>query len=58
MIVGAGLEYFIDESTSIVTSLSFNNGLTNILDGYNDVDESVKERATLYYFQLNIGILF
>ena len=58
MIVGAGLEYFIDESTSIVTSLSFNNGLTNILDGNNDVDESVKERATLYYFQLNIGILF
>lgn len=58
LIVGAGLEYFIDESTSIVTSVTFNNGLTNILDGNNIVDESIKERASLYYFQLNIGIIF
>ncbi len=58
MIVGAGLEYFIDESTSIVTSVTFNNGLTNILDGKNDIDASITERATMYYFQLNIGILF
>ena len=58
MIVAAGLEYFIDESTSIITSVSFNNGLTNILDGKNDIDASVTERANMYYFQLNIGILF
>lgn len=58
MIVGAGLEYFIDESTSIVTSVNFNNGLTNILSGEDMIDPSQKQRANLYYFQLNIGILF
>jgi hypothetical protein len=58
MIVGAGLEYFIDESTSIVSSLTFNNGLTNILKGENSIDQGIKQRATLYYFQLNIGIMF
>ena len=58
LIVGAGLEFFIDESTSIVTSLTFNNGLTNILKGENSVDTSITQRANLSYFQLNIGIMF
>lgn len=58
LVVGAGMEFFIDNSTSIVTSLSFHNGLSNVLKGNNTVDPSVKERANLYRFQLNIGILF
>ena len=58
MIAGAGIEYFIDESTSIITTLSFNNGLTNLLKGNNSIDESIKQRATLYYFQLTVGIMF
>lgn len=58
LIIGGGIEYFIDKSTSLVFSLSFNNGLTNILSGNNDVDPSTKERANLHYFQLNLGILF
>lgn len=58
LIVGAGLEYFIDPSTSIITSISFNNGLTNILTGVNPIDPSEDQRATLSYISLNIGILF
>ena len=58
MIIGAGMEYFIDESTSIIFSVNFNNGLTNILNGKNNIDESLKERAQLYYFQLNVGVMF
>ena len=58
LIIGGGIEFFIDESTSIVTSLAFNNGLTNILNGNDYVDPSLKQRANLYYFQLSIGILF
>ncbi len=58
LIVGGGVEYFIDESTSIIVSLNFNNGLTNILKGKNDIDASLKERAQLYYFQLNVGVMF
>lgn len=58
LIVGAGIEYFIDTSTSLIASVTYNNGLTNILDGTNAIDTGVKQRATLNYFQLNIGILF
>jgi len=58
LIVGAGLEFFIDESTSIITSLTFNNGLTNILKGENSVDPGITQMASLSYFQLNIGIMF
>jgi hypothetical protein len=58
LVVGAGMEFFIDNSTSIVTSISFHNGLSNVLKGDNSVDPSIKERANLYHFQLNIGVLF
>jgi len=58
LIAAAGIEYFIDESVSLITSISFNNGLTNILNGNNEIDTSVKQRANLYYFHLNIGIMF
>ncbi|MCF8380734.1 MAG: PorT family protein [Bacteroidales bacterium] len=56
--VGAGIEYFIDESTSMTIGITFNNGLTNILKGENSIDPDVDQRAQLYYFQLNVGILF
>ncbi|MCB0821997.1 MAG: PorT family protein [Bacteroidales bacterium] len=58
MIVGAGMEYFIDESTSLIFSVDFNNGLTNVLNGKNNIDASLNERAQLYYFQLNVGVMF
>jgi hypothetical protein len=58
LIVGAGIEYFIDESTSLIFSVDFNNGLTDILKGENAIDNSLEQRAQLYYFQLNIGVMF
>jgi hypothetical protein len=58
MIFGAGIEYFIDESTSILLGLNFNSGMTNVLKGENVVDPSVKQKANLNYFQLNMGVLF
>ena len=58
MIVGAGMAYFIDESTSLIFSVDFNNGLTNVLNGKNNIDASLNERAQLYYFQLNVGVMF
>lgn len=58
MIVGAGIEYFVDESTSITLGVNFNSGLTNVLKGENVVNPNVKQKANLNYFQLNIGILF
>lgn len=58
LIVGAGLEYFIDESTTIVTSLIFSNGLSNILKGDTTVEPIVKQSGRLYSMQLCIGIMF
>jgi len=58
LIVGAGIEYFIDESTSLVTSINFSSGLTNLLSGETSMDPGVKQRGQLSYIQLNIGIMF
>jgi hypothetical protein len=58
LIVGAGVEYFIDESTSLLFSLDFSNGLTNIFKGENTVDPGLKEKGNLNYFTLNVGVMF
>lgn len=58
LIVGAGAEYFLDDDTSLMVELSFNNGLSNILKGTNTVDPNIKQKAHLYYFQLSVGVMF
>jgi opacity protein-like surface antigen len=57
-VIGAGVEYFINNSTSILVNFNYNNGLTNILSGNNKVDPNIKERAILNYIEFNIGIIF
>jgi len=62
LLVGAGVEYNLSGNTSLVTSLVFNNGLTNILKNQTPLPPtqftSVREDAINNYFQLNVGILF
>ncbi len=58
IIVGCGLEYFFDNSTSLFLELNYNNGLTNILKGNNIVYPDIKQKAFMDYLELNIGILF
>lgn len=58
LIVGAGMEYFFDESTSLVLELSFHNGLTDILTGENTKETTIKQNGILYCFQFNVGIMF
>ncbi|NOX48043.1 MAG: PorT family protein [Chlorobi bacterium] len=58
IIVGGGMEYFIDNSTSIILGISFSNGLNNILKGDNSVDPEIKQKGHLYYFQLTVGVMF
>ena len=50
LIVGAGMEYFLDESTSLVFELSFHNGLTDILTGENTLypDNQTKWHPLLF----------
>lgn len=58
LIIGAGAEYFIDESTSLFIEFNFNAGLTNILDEYNSRYPDVKQKGKLSHIQLCIGVLF
>ncbi len=58
LLVGAGAEYIIDESISVVIGLNFNNGFTNVLNGTNSVDKKVEAKAIPYYFELNLGVIF
>lgn len=57
LIVGIGTEFFIDQSTSIIVDFTFNNGLSNILKGENNITLE-KQKASLHFFQLNIGMMF
>ena len=58
LIFGIGTEYYIDKSTAISGSLMFRNGFTNLLDGSNAVDSTIKEKATPFTVQLCIGVIF
>jgi hypothetical protein len=58
LIIGAGAEYFIDESTSLFLQLTFNAGLTNILTGNNSRSTDISQKGKLYDLQLSIGVLF
>jgi hypothetical protein len=58
LILGGGIEYYIDNSTSIVVGVNFSNGLSNILKGNNTADPSIEQRATTSYFELTLGVIF
>lgn len=68
MQLGAGVEYSLAGNTSLVVSIIFNNGLTNMLKnqfeeiviGSNSQDpfNVISEEGVTNYMQLNVGILF
>jgi len=58
LVVGAGTEYVVDESVSIILGLNFNNGLTNVLKGDNTIYTDIEAKAIPYYFELNLGVIF
>ncbi len=69
MLVGGGAEYNISGSTTLVGSLTFNNGLTNLIsskgiDNYMKVDypnddfNFVEQNSILNFISLSIGVLF
>lgn len=58
LLVGAGTEYVVDESISIIIGINFNNGFTNVLKGENSLNNDLESRAIPYYFELNLGVIF
>jgi len=58
LIVGAGIEYSIDNSTSIVAGINFNNGFTNALKGKNTVDPSIEHQGIPNFIDLSLAVMF
>jgi opacity protein-like surface antigen len=58
IVVGLGTEYKIDESISLIVGISYSNSLNNVLLGANTKDDSLKNRSSLNFVELNIGVLF
>ncbi|MFH1120462.1 MAG: porin family protein [Bacteroidota bacterium] len=58
MIVGAGIEYPIDNSTAIVAGINFNNGFTNALKGKNTIDSSVEHHGVPNFLELSLAVMF
>jgi len=58
LIVGAGCQYSIGGSTALLFEIIFNNGFSNILNGNNSLDESIKQRAVSNYIEFNLGVIF
>ena len=57
LVIGAGLEFPIDNSTSIVAGLNFINGFSNVLKGKNDVT-GVSHKAIPNAIELMLGVTF
>ncbi|MBE0640210.1 MAG: PorT family protein [Bacteroidales bacterium] len=55
--LGGGLEYYLDESTSLLVGLTFSNGISNILKDNNPVT-GIEQKAVPNYFELTLGIFF
>jgi hypothetical protein len=58
LVLGGGIEYYIDNSTSIVVGVTFSNGLSNVLKGTNTADPSIEQKATASYIELTLGVIF
>jgi hypothetical protein len=57
LILGAGIEYYIDHSTSIIAGVTFSNGISNVLKGNNPLTQN-RQKAVPNYFELTLGIIF
>jgi hypothetical protein len=58
MVLGAGLEYYLDNSTSIIAGITYFNGLSNILKGDNTVDPMISQKAVPHYIEITLGVIF
>jgi len=73
MLVGGGVEYNLSGNTSLVASIVFNNGLTNMIKDQGNLllnnkpiylqstgqdPVNLKESGVNNYFMLNVGVLF
>lgn len=58
LILGGGIEYYIDNSTSIVVGITYYSGISNILKGYNTLNPDIKQKGTPQFIELTLGVIF
>ena len=58
ILVGLGTQYKLDESLALLVEVSYSNSLNNVLLGKNTKDNSLSNRSSLNFVELNIGVLF
>ncbi|MFP4470094.1 MAG: porin family protein [Bacteroidales bacterium] len=58
LILGGGIEYYIDNSTSILAGITYHNGVSNILKGNNARYSDIDQKATANYIELTLGVIF
>lgn len=58
LILGAGAEYSLGGSTSLMAGISFNNGFLDVLNGKNSLDPALNNKALANFLSLEIGIVF
>ena len=57
LVVGAGVEFPVDNSTSIIAGLNFINGFSNVLKNKNEVT-GVSHKAIPNAIELSLGVVF
>lgn len=58
LILGAGAEFNLGGSTSLMAGIIFNNGFLDILNGQNTIDPTLNNKALANFLSLDIGIVF
>jgi hypothetical protein len=58
LIVGIGMEYHITSGNIVSAGLTLDNGFTDVLSDKNNVDPTLKPKATTSFVELSIGLLF
>lgn len=58
LLLGGGLEFYLDNSTSIVTGVMYSNGISNILKGDNTKNPIITQKASAHYIELTLGVIF
>jgi len=57
LMLGGGIEYYLDNSTCLILGLNYSNGITDVLKSTNSVT-GVEPKATLNYVEITIGVIF
>ncbi|MCG8307024.1 MAG: hypothetical protein MI975_06490, partial [Cytophagales bacterium] len=57
LIIGLGMEYKMNGTTTLITGINFNNGITDVLKSQNNLT-NLLNKSINNYLEFYIGVLF